>query len=113
MNEIKVIQASDSFDKIELYKRTLAKNTLTMKTLTEVGESKSYILYDVLDSESGEVKRLLSVETQLGVYITQSKTFIESYLEIVSLLDSPAFNFEVLHCTGKNGREYIDCALQT
>lgn len=111
MNEIKIIESSDSFNKVELYKRTLAKNTLTMKTLTEVGESRSYILYDILETESGEVKRLLSVETQLGTYITQSKTFIESYFEIVNLLESASFNFEVLHCTGKNGREYIDCAL--
>lgn len=113
MNEIKIVESSESFDKVELYKRTLAKNTLTMKTLSEVGESKSYILYDVLDTESGEVKRLLSVETQLGIYITQSKTFIDSYFEIVSLLESPSFNFKVLHCKGKNGREYIDCSLES
>lgn len=111
MNEIKIIQQSNSFDKVELYKRTLSKKTKIMKELEEAAESKSYILYDVLDTESGEVKRLLSVETERGVFITQSKTFIESYFEIVSLFDSCYFNFEVLHGKTKSGRDYIDCTL--
>lgn len=64
-------------------------------------------------SKSGEVKEqtVLSVISGAVKFSTISGTFIESFLEIVELMDGEPFAIIITGGTSKGGREYVDCEL--
>lgn len=72
-------------------------------------EIKAYLLFEDIDSETGESKKTLKVMTTEGeVCGTRSKSFIEGFEKYLSFVDDePLTTFAVDQKRSKNNRNYL------
>ena len=113
---MEIIRTSDKDlinDPVFIYKMTRGKTTISVNKLDDDQLDRDYavsafVLYKDVNNK-GEDVEILSVLTESGLVLAaQSKTFKESFFDIVG--DRP-FSIRVLSGTSKSGRRYMDCDL--
>lgn len=108
-----VIKASTDLSKSEIYKMTHDPKVKKIKEAGgEVLTLKGFIHYTDVNSNGDEVE-LLSINTEEGVYATNSKTFIAQFLDLMDYSekeDMPVHRFEVLEDKSKAGRTFYQCS---
>ena len=103
---MKIITNSNNYEGKELYKMTKSQSINKLSTLTESVTVSGFVLFE--DDKNDNVVEILSLETNAGVFATNSATFKETFLDIVEMMGTPV-EIVVGHGTSKNGREYIYC----
>ena len=103
---MKIITNSNNYEGKVLYKMTKSQSINKLSTLTESVTVSGFVLFE--DDKNDNVVEILSLETNSGVFATNSATFKETFLDIVEMMGTPV-EIVVGHGTSKNGREYIYC----
>lgn len=91
----------------ELYRVTKSQSIKKVSTIETAVTVNGYVIFTDTDKDGNEIE-ILSIDTNDGAFATNSKTFIESFLDIVEMLGAPV-EIVVGHGTSKNGRNYIYC----
>ena len=103
-------------DPVFLYKMTRGKTTVSVNKLDDDQldndfSVSAWLIYTDVNSK-GEDVEILSVLTESGLVLAaQSKTFKESFFDIVDIVGDRPFSIRVLSGTSKSGRRYMDCDL--
>lgn len=103
-------------DPIFVYRMTHGKNTVSINKLDDEQLENDYpvsawLVYTDVNSK-GEDVEILSILTESGLILAaQSKTFKESFFDIVDIVGQRPFAIRVLSGTSKAGRRYMDCDL--
>lgn len=114
-----ILSKSRDFDVMALYSLTKSPEITSMKMLAdnELLTVCDWVVYEDTDSKGNPVT-LLSVDAgELGVYITQSATFMRSFEEIIDIREQMGveqqkpFTIKKINNTAKSGREFINCVL--
>lgn len=110
---INIIEKSKDFDKVDEYLMTKGKGTYSVKDV-EDGKSiivEGYVIFTDMkkDGTTFDVMALITPEKE--VYATQSQTFKESLLDIVSIFGEFPVPIVKISGTTKSGRPYVDCKL--
>lgn len=118
-SKLKIIDTSNHEllnDPVFLYKMTRGKTTVSVNKLDDDQldndfSVSAWLLYTDVNSK-GEDVEILSVLTESGLVLAaQSKTFKESFFDIVDIVGDRPFSIRVLSGTSKSGRRYMDCDL--
>lgn len=104
---------SRDFTEVEQYLMTLDRN---IKSLKDVDDKTSIAVAGYLtftdEKENGDSVDILSIITPNNeVFSCQSATFKRNFDNIASIMHGKQFSVIKLSGTTKNGRPYIDCAL--
>lgn len=76
-------------------------------------EVKSWVKYSDVDSKTGEVKEILTLETVDGeMFGTVSDTFKREFDDIVGFFGDDVGAIRVIGRTSKNGRKFITCTVE-
>ena len=76
-------------------------------------EVKSWLKYTDIDSKTGEVKEILTLETMDGeMFGTVSDTFKREFDDIVSFFGDDVGAIKVVSGTSKAGRKFITCTVE-
>lgn len=114
-----ILSKSRDFDVMALYSLTKSPEITSMKMLAdnELLTVCDWVVFEDTDSKGNPVT-LLSVDAgELGVYITQSATFMRSFEEIIDIREQMGveqqkpFTIKKINNTAKSGREFINCVL--
>ena len=70
-----------------------------------------WILYTDIDIKTGELQKVLTIESGGEVFATVSKTFIDSFEKAADFFKNDIGEIEVIPGTSKAGRDYIDCQI--
>ena len=118
-SKLKIIDTSNHEllnDPVFLYKMTRGKTTVSVNKLDDDQldndcSVSAWLIYTDVNSK-GEDVEILSVLTESGLVLAaQSKTFKESFFDIVDIVEDRPFSIRVLSGTSKSGRRYMDCDL--
>lgn len=118
-SKMKIIDTSNQElinDPVFVYKMTRGKTTVSVNKLDDEQLDQDYsvsawLIYTDVNSK-GEDVEILSVLTESGLVLAaQSKTFKESFFDIVDIVGDRPFSIRVLSGTSKSGRRYMDCGL--
>lgn len=118
-SKMKIVDASHQElinDPVFVYKMTRGKTTVSVNKLDDDQLDQDYsvsawLIYTDVNSK-GEDVEILSVLTESGLVLAaQSKTFKESFFDIVDIVGDRPFSIRVLSGTSKSGRRYMDCDL--
>lgn len=118
-SKMKIIDTSNQElinDPVFVYRMTRGKTTVSVNKLDDDQLDRDYsvsawLIYTDVNSK-GEDVEILSVLTESGLVLAaQSKTFKESFFDIVDIVDDRPFSIRVLSGTSKSGRRYMDCDL--
>lgn len=118
-SKLKIIDTSNHEllnDPVFLYKMTRGKTTVSVNKLDDDQldndfSVSAWLTYTDVNSK-GEDVEILSVLTESGLVLAaQSKTFKESFFDIVDIVGDRPFSIRVLSGTSKSGRRYMDCDL--
>ena len=71
----------------------------------------AWVLYEVLDDKTGEMKTVLVIEDNGEMFGTISKTFIKAFCKACEFFDNEVGAIKVIEGTTKAGRKYITCEL--
>lgn len=104
---------SKDFTEVELYLMTLDRG---IKSLKDVKDNTSIPVAGYLtftdEKENGDSVDILSIITPDNeVFSCQSVTFKRSFYNITNIMHDKQFSIIKVAGTTKNGRPYIDCAL--
>ena len=103
---------------VMLYKMTRGKSTISVNKLDDEQLDReysvlAYVLYEDVNNK-GEDVEILSVLTEGGLVLAaQSKTFKDSFFDILDLVNGKKFGIRVDSGTSKSGRRYMDCELSS
>ena len=109
---INIIVKSKDFDKVEEYLMTKGKDVHSVKDV-EDGKSilvDGYIIFTDTNKNGDEIEVMSIITPEKEVYATQSQTFKESLLDIISIMGAGAPIVKISGTT-KAGRPYVDCKL--
>lgn len=100
-----------SYEKKEIYMMTKSPQIQKMSDLADRNETitvNGYIIYED-DKQDGITTRILSIEIHTGeIFATNSPTFIDSFTDLVAMMEELPLNIVVLRKKSKNGsRTYI------
>lgn len=118
-SKMKIIDTSNQElinDPVFVYRMTRGKTTVSVNKLDDDQLDRDYsvsawLIYTDVNSK-GEDVEILSVLTESGLVLAaQSKTFKESFFDIVDIVEDRPFSIRVLSGTSKSGRRYMDCDL--
>lgn len=104
---MRIINSSKEYTGKELYRVTKSQSIKKVSTIETPVTVNGYVIFTDTDKDGNEID-ILSIDTNDGVFATNSKTFIESFLDIAEMLGIPA-EIIVGHGVSKNGRNYIYC----
>lgn len=110
-----IIRATEGLSKKEIYKMV---NDPSIKKIKDGANEEmhliSYVRYDDINNSGNEVQ-LLAINTDKGVYATNSKTFIEDFERILDQLGEPGEDWEgvirIIEDISKNGRTFYQCGM--
>lgn len=71
----------------------------------------AWVLYEVLDDKTGEMKTVLVIEADGEMFGTISKTFIKEFCDACEEFDNDPGALKIIEGTTKSGRKYITCEL--
>lgn len=113
---VKIISASRELTKVERYRLTLSPEILTLQKVAddEPIEVSAFCEFEDVNEETGEISELLGILSNDGhSYVTQSKTFKESFRNIADIFAEDGETFTIRKISGKTkgGRDYINCVL--
>lgn len=112
---MRIIKTDKDYGPKELYRFTLDPNIKTLKEMKGKGPMTvtGAVLYEDVDKTSGEVKTILAIATDKGVFGTNSPTAREDFEALAAIYDAaiPGDPIEVLSGTSKSGREFITIRL--
>lgn len=113
---IKINSACRELSKVEVYLMTRSKSIISVKDMKD-GQTvtpDTWVNFDKVDEETGEISTILSFnDVDSGkIYATQSKTFMNDFVDIVSIMEGERFT--LVKCSGvsKNGRSFVYCTLK-
>lgn len=76
-------------------------------------EVKSWLSYTDVDSKTGEIREILTIETQDGeMFGTVSATFRREFADIVNFFGEDVGVIKVLGGSSKAGRNFITCTVE-
>lgn len=104
---MRIINSSKDYTGKELYRITKSQSIKKVSTIENAVTVNGYVIFTDTDKDGNEID-ILSIDTNDGVFATNSKTFIESFLDIAEMLGIPT-EIVVGHGVSKNGRNYIYC----
>ena len=104
---MRIINSSKDYTGKELYRVTKSQSIAKVSTIENAVTVNGYVIFTDTDKDGNDID-ILSIDTNDGVFATNSKTFIESFLDIVDMIGLPV-EIIVGHGTSKNGRNYIYC----
>ena len=109
MVEIKC--SSKELNKVETYMMTASNLGCSMKDVPDNAEIEVKIWAQVArtNDETGEVMDLLSIFDGNQVYVTQSKTFAKSFINIADIMRDEPYKIRKISGKTKAGRDFIDC----
>lgn len=106
-----VIKSSENLSKSDIFR--MIKNPDVRKIKEVGGETfslKGYVHYTDINSKGDEVE-LLAISCEEGNFATNSKTFIDQFIEMVNYFNEEGVkHFTVVEQTSKNGRTFYQCA---
>lgn len=110
---ITINETSRDFTEVEQYLMTLNRS---IKSLKDVEDNTSIPVAGYLtftdEKENGDSVDILSIITpDNAVYSCQSATFKRSFTDIANIMHGKPFSVIKISGTTKNGRPFIDCAL--
>ncbi len=105
---MRIINSSKEYTGKELYRVTKSQSIKKVSTIETVVTVNGYVIFTDTDKDGNEID-ILSIDTNDGVFATNSKTFIESFLDIVGIMIGFPIEIVVGHGVSKNGRNYIYC----
>lgn len=112
---MRIINSDKTYSPKEAYRFTLDPAIRSLKDMKGQGPLKveGWMQYEDTDRTTGEVKTILAISTDKGVFGTNSPTAREDFESICSLygegeLPEP---IEVLSGTSKSGREFVKVRL--
>lgn len=111
---MKVITKSKELSPKEVYDLTMNPTTQRMvDAVSQEIEVEAWLLYEDIDTSSGEVKEVLSILTPEGeVFGTISPTFKDEFTKMHELMNDMGVQvkrIEIASGTSKAGRTYITC----
>lgn len=100
-----------NYEKKEIYMMTKSPQIQKMSDLADRNETitvNGFILYED-DKQDGTTTRILSIEIHTGeIFATNSPTFIDTFTDLVSMMEELPLNIVVLKKKAKSGsRTYI------
>ena len=110
---MKIIKSyPEELDKRNAYKLTRSQSVQKMQdaagsTLTP----SAWVLFEDEDSRTGEIKTVLIIHDGGELFGTISKTFINSFLDIVENFGGDVGSINVVSGKAKSGRDFITCEL--
>lgn len=112
---VKIVNKSQDFSSLEVYKMTKSRNLNTLKNLEDGAklEVAGFMEWEDVNEETGETTQLMSLLTTDGTtYVTQSDTFKRDFFDIVEIFEH-SFPITLEHGVSKTkaGREYHYCAV--
>ena len=110
---INIIEKSKDFDKVDEYLMTKGKDTHSVKDVDD-GTSivvDGYIIFTDVKKDGNEIEVMSIITPEKEVYATQSQTFKESLLDIISIIGDGVAPIVKISGTTKAGRPYVDCKL--
>lgn len=107
-----IINANREFNKEEMYKMTKSQ---TAKKLSEYPADEQlkvddYIIFERANYD-GEVTTIVSIRSENDVYVTNSPSFTNEFIDIADIFADNIPPILVVHGKSKRGREFITCAL--
>ena len=114
---IEMKRTSRELTKVERYRLTLSPEIKTIQDLADGTEItvNAFCEFNDVNEETGELSSLLGILDKDGktAYVTQSKTFAESFKNIADIFaeDGEEFTIRKISGTSKSGRAYVDCVL--
>lgn len=111
MNIVKVWPESIVSDKRMMYKLSRAESTSLQKVTGEEITPKAWMIREDTNYKGENVTVLSIVDTNLNVYSTISKTFMNEFDEINRIMDGEDFSVLVKAGVTKGGKDFITCEL--
>ena len=85
-----------------------------IKKVQEIKNTKQkildFIIYEDVNSTTGEIHNVLSIKTESGVYASNSKTLIESFEKIVECFGEDFTTIAINTQRSNKGREFLVAA---
>lgn len=106
--------SNDNMTTKDLYDMTMSPTIGKMSAIVEDAALyvKCYVLREDVNSNGEPVRILTIMDDDGNVYGTNSHTFIEDFLNILTLCEATGdklTSVSVRHATSKNGRSFIQC----
>lgn len=112
---MRIIKTDKEYGPKEIYRFTMDPAIQTLRNMKGNGALavKGYALYEDVDKTTGEVKTILSLMTDKGVFGTNSPTAREDFFGLCDIYGGaiPEDPIEVTGGTSKAGREFITIRL--
>lgn len=74
-------------------------------------EPQKWVLYEDQDAKTGEIKTVLSIESNGEIFGTISPTFIREFTALTEEIGDDLGEIKVVTMKSKNGREFVTCEL--
>ena len=114
---IEIKETSRELTKVEKYLMTQSPEIQSLKDVEDgsVINVTAFCRFEDIKEDSGEAVDLLAIlDDSDNSYVTQSATFIRSFMDIVKLFEAgEIIPVKKISATAKNGRPYVNCVLDT
>lgn len=113
---MKIIFESREFTPTEKYLMTKSPSIISVKNVEDGAllEVKGYLHYEDED-QNGKTSHMTSIigvsNGEQVVWSTQSKTFVDNFIDISEIFDNSDFTIKKISGTTKAGRPYVNCDL--
>ena len=110
---MEIIKMSKNVEGVDLYYLTTSPEIEKMTTVKgETLALDKWALFEDADRKTGEMRRILSIQSGDKMYATNSGTFIESFESMMACFDKMGIDVHHIQVTtgiSKGGREFINC----
>lgn len=113
---MKITFESREFTPTEKYLMTKSPSIISVKNVEDgdILEVKGYLQYEDED-QNGKTSYMTSLigvsNGEQVVWSTQSKTFVDNFIDISEIFDNSDFTIKKISGTTKAGRPYVNCDL--
>lgn len=108
-------KSSETINPMEFYKMTQNSKNISLKDTEDITINIiSWVVYSDINASGNEVELISIIDDQGLVYVTNSKTFRESFIKAVDFFEQNNSSFsviKVIHGKSKAGRNFIDCEI--
>jgi len=105
-------QFPNELSKRDAYRLTKAQSVKKMSEAAgSVLNPTAWVLFEDLNSKTGELQTVLVMEDSGEMFATVSKTFIKEFCDACEAFDNNPGAIKVIEGTTKSGRKFITCEL--
>lgn len=105
-------QFPNELSKRDAYRLTKAQSVKKMSEASgSVLNPTAWVLFEDLNSKTGELQTVLVMEDNGEMFATVSKTFIKEFCDACEAFDNNPGAIKVIEGTTKSGRKFITCEL--